>query len=68
MRRVCLLSMLFLGIAIVKPLEAFRELTGQPLGKFEEDFHRYLGQLRNDGTAPMVRSSPGRSQGKHSMR
>src|SRR5262249_10646638 len=38
----------------VDPLEAFRELTGQPLGEFEQDFHRYLLQLRNDSTPPMA--------------
>jgi hypothetical protein len=31
------------------PLDAFRELTGQPLGAFERDFLHYLNHLRPDG-------------------
>jgi hypothetical protein len=31
------------------PLEAFRELTGQPLLAFERDFRHYLNHLRPDG-------------------
>jgi len=38
----------------VEPLEAFRVLTGQSLGDFEKDFHRYLHKLREDGTSPMA--------------
>jgi hypothetical protein len=33
------------------PLEAFQELVGQPLGKFEKEHLRYLDALRPDGTA-----------------
>src|SRR6185437_9712167 len=31
------------------PLEAFRELTGQPLSAFERDYRQYLEHLRQDG-------------------
>jgi hypothetical protein len=31
------------------PLEAFRELTGQPLSAFERDFLHYLNHLHSDG-------------------
>jgi hypothetical protein len=32
------------------PLEAFRELAGQPLPQFEKDFKAYLANLRSNGT------------------
>ena len=32
------------------PLEAFRDLVGQPLPRFEKDFLDYLKRLRLDGT------------------
>jgi hypothetical protein len=32
------------------PLEAFRDLTGEPLSKVEKDFHEYVLKLRPDGT------------------
>jgi hypothetical protein len=32
------------------PLDAFRDLTGQPLSAFEKEFRQYLTRLRPDGT------------------
>ncbi len=32
------------------PLEAFQELVGVPLAKFESDFHQYILRLQTDGT------------------
>jgi hypothetical protein len=32
------------------PLEAFRDLAGIPLSRFEDEFHQYLRELRKDGT------------------
>jgi hypothetical protein len=32
------------------PLEAFRDLVGQPLPQFEKEFQQYVGHLRADGT------------------
>jgi hypothetical protein len=39
----------------VDPLEAFRELTGQPLAAFERDFRHYLNHLHSDGGIGMGR-------------
>lgn len=33
-----------------EPVEAFRQLTGVPLERFERDFHQYLLKLRPDGS------------------
>jgi hypothetical protein len=34
----------------VDPLDAFRDLVGQPLPEFEKDYQQYLKNLRPDGT------------------
>ncbi len=40
------------------PLEAFRELTGQPLSAFERDFLHYLNHLHPDGHVGRSASEP----------
>jgi hypothetical protein len=40
------------------PLEAFRELTGQPLSAFERDFLHYLNHLHSDGHVGRTPSEP----------
>jgi hypothetical protein len=47
------------------PIEAFRQLVGEPLTPFEDEFHRYLLRLRTDGTAPQAegtKDAPGHSK------
>ena len=46
----------------VEPLEAFRTLTGQPLAKFEQDFHKYLKHLGEQG-----KSDLGKNEGKRAL-